>query len=413
MTPLVEEAFEVALLEDFVLQQANHLEQIHQYLNRFNVFEVLGIVNETSQHTHFLAWLLNPQASHHAGEHFLKLWVQKLYFLDTSTKIKYQLADLSQTQVQLDYQGIDILLVNEALKLVICVKNFGDVTTPELGVFKETHQLIENKWSSDEYAKYYLYITTRHPWGALEDHLGFQHLAYLDVKEMLSQLLSEQNLGVQVTFFIQSYIDSMERNINQEDEFIRLAQQIYQKHQQAIDFIVQHKPNYAQIFAQAKQYLLQERSPEYKLLTPNDTQAIRILPQDVYPIFVRDKFASWEGTDAMFAIEIFFETDHIWAQFCFGGIWGFQDQPEERARLQQIKTRYFNRMKAFTSLQSGLVRPSKATASYPAVARFTLLKAVSDTPTKEGLFEAFLEQFKRFEQEVIYHWKHEVLMNLP
>jgi len=413
MTPLVEEAFDVKVLEDFVLQEANALEQIQQYLNRFNVFEVLGIENNTSQHTHFLAWLLNPKASHLAGEHFLKLLVQKLYFLDTSTKIKYQLADLSQTQVQLGYQGIDILLINDDIKLVIGIKNFGEATTPELDTLKESHRLIENKWSSDEYAKYYLYITTRHPWGMLEDNLDFQHLTYIHLKQMLSQLLSEQGLDAQVTFFIQSYIDSMEKNINQEDEFIRLAQQIYQKHQQAIDFIVQHKPNYAQVFAEAKQYLLQEKSTEYKLLTPNDAQVIRILPQEVYPIFVRDKFASWEGTDAMFAIELFFEADHIWAQFCFGGIWGFQDQPEERARLQQIKTRYFERMKSFASLQSGLVRQSKATASYPSVARFTLLKAGNDTPTQEDLFETFLERFKRFEQEVIHHWKHEVLMNLP
>ncbi|OJJ18189.1 hypothetical protein BKI52_25535 [marine bacterium AO1-C] len=413
MTPLVAEAFEVEMLEKFVLQEANHLEQIHQYLNRFNVFEVLGIENDTSQHTHFLAWLVDPKASHKAGEHFLKLLVQKLYFLDTSTKIKYQLADLSQTQVQLNQQGVDILLVNDEVKLVICIKNFGESTTSDVDVLKENHQLIENKWSSDEYAKYYLYITTRHPWGELADDLSFQHLSYLHLKEMFQQLLSEQTLDAQVTFFIQSYIDSMEKNIRQEDEFIRLAQQIYQKHQQAIDFIIQHKPNYAQIFAEAKQYLLQEKSTDYKLLTPADAQVIRFLPQDVYPIFVRDQFASWEGTDAMFAIEVFFEADHIWAQFCFGGIWGFQDKPEEKARLQQIKTRYFDRMKTFASLQSGLVRQSKSTASYPAVAKFTLLKAVNDTPTREDLFEVFLDRFKRFEQEVIHHWKHEVLMNLP
>ena len=62
-------------------------------------------------------------------------------------------------------------------------------------------------------------------------------------------------------------------------------------------------------------------------------KVIRILPQEVYPIFVRDHFASWQGTDAMFAIELFFEADHIWVQFCFGGIWGHQDKPEEKKRV--------------------------------------------------------------------------------
>lgn len=413
MTPLVKEAFEIEVLEDFVLQASNNLEKIAQYLNRFNVFEVLGITAHTPQHTRFLSWLLNPHASHGVGDYFFKLFTQQLCALDTSARIKYQLADLTDTEVQFDQNGVDILLVNEDAKLVICIKNFGNETDPDLEVLKQNHQFIENKWSSDVYAKYYLYITANYPLRSVEDDLNFQHLNYTHLKTMLTQMLSENSLDNEVTFFIQSYIDSMEKNIHQEDEFIRLAQQIYQKHQKAIDFIVQHKPNYTQIFAEVKQYLLQEKSTEYKLLTPNDPQVIRFLPQDVYPIFVRDQFASWEGTDAMFAIEVFFEADHIWAQFCFGGIWGHHDKPDEKARLQQIKTRYFDRMKTFASLQSGLVRQSKATASYPSVANFTILKAVNDVATKENLFEAFLEKFKYFEQEVIHHWKHEVLMNLP
>lgn len=413
MTPFIAESFDLEMLEGFVLNETDHLKQIEQHLNRFNLFEVLGGTLQTEQHSSILAWLLNPIESHGIGEYFLKLLIKKFYYLDAADKIKYNLVDVTNAKVYRDYEGVDILVVNEEVKLTISIKHFSDNNEADGPTLLQTFKQIENRWGGDVYTNFYLYITPRYPLRDIDGIQDFQALNYPDLNTMMQELINNCTLDTQVLFFIQSYIDSMEQNIEQENEYIRLAQQIYKKHQKAIDFIVQHKPDYTNIFSEVKQYFSMEKSTEYKLLTPNDSQVIRILPQEVYPIFVREQFASWEDTKAMFAIELFFDTDHIWAQFCFGGIWGAKNKPEEKARLQQIKTRYFDRMRSFPSLQSALVRTSKSTSSYPSIANFTLLKPDDILPAKEQLFEVFLERFRYFEQEVLQHWKHEVLLNLP
>lgn len=414
MTPLVAELPEVEVFEKFVLDEAQHLEKIDQYLNRFNLFEVLGVDTQTQQHSNFIAWLLDPKGSHNTGQLFLKQLFTHFHYLDKSDKIRYSLGDFEKTKVLKDHEGIDILVINEEVKFTVCIKNFLDEPLYRVDeILQHNYKLVENRWASDEYTNYYLYITPRHPLRFINQEVCFQHLSYGSLRSMVNQVLNYANLDTQVAFFIQSYIDSVDKNMMEDDEHIRLAQQIYKKHQKAIEFIMQHKPNLSGIFTQVRQYFLAERHTEYKLLTPNDTRVIRILPQEVYPIFVREQFASWEGTGAMFAIELFFEADRIWAQFCFGGIWGHQDKPDDKHRLQQVKTRYFERMKTFSSLQSGLVRDAKPTASYPAIANFTLLKAEDLSLETPDMFEVFLERFKYFEQEVIRHWKHEVLLHLP
>ncbi|EAY27965.1 PD-(D/E)XK nuclease family protein [Microscilla marina] len=414
MTPLVAELQDLEVFEQFVLDEAHHLEKIEQYLNRFNLFEVLGVDTQTQQHSNFIAWLLDPKGSHGIGQFFLKQLITHFHYLSKPDKIRYSLGDFEKTEILRDYEGVDILVLNDEVKFTICIKNFLDIPLYNAEeVLQHNYKLIENRWPGDEYTNYYLYITPRHPLRFIKQEVYFQHLAYSTLRSMINQVLTHAYLDTQVAFFIQSYIDSVDKNMMEDDEHIRLAQQIYKRHHKAIEFIMQHKPNLSGIFTQVRQYFLAERHTEYKLLTPNDARVIRILPQEVYPIFVREQFASWEGSGAMFAIELFFEAERIWVQFCFGGIWGHKNKPEEKHRLQQIKTRYFDRMKTFSSLQSALVRDAKPTSSYPSIANFTLLKAEELSLDTPDMFDVFLERFKYFEQEVIRHWKHEVLLHLP
>lgn len=291
MTPLVAESFDLEMLEGFVLNETDRLKQIEQYLNRFNLFEVLGGTLQTEQHSNILAWLLNPLESHGIGEYFLKLLIKKFYYLDAADKIRYNLADITNTKVYRDYEGVDILVVNEEVKLTISIKHFSENNEADGPTLLQTFKQIENRWGGDVYTNFYLYITPRYLLRDIDGIQAFQALNYPDLNTMMQELINNCTLNTQVSFFIQSYIDSMEQNIEQENEYIRLAQQIYQKHQKAIDFIIQHKPDYTNIFSEVKQYFSVEKSTEYKLLTPNDSQVIRILPQEVYPIFVREQFA--------------------------------------------------------------------------------------------------------------------------
>ncbi len=51
---------------------ASELERIEALLNRFNVFETIGFVNQDLMHSNFLASLLDPRQNHGLGDAFLE-----------------------------------------------------------------------------------------------------------------------------------------------------------------------------------------------------------------------------------------------------------------------------------------------------------------------------------------------------
>ena len=128
MTPLVAESFDLEIFEQFVLDEAHNLEKIEQYLNRFNLFEVLGITSQSLSNTPILLpGCLIQKESHGIGEYFLKVVYQtNFHYLSKSDKLKYGLSNFEKTEVIRDYEGIDILILNEEIKFTICIKNFLD-----------------------------------------------------------------------------------------------------------------------------------------------------------------------------------------------------------------------------------------------------------------------------------------------
>ncbi len=51
---------------------ASELECIEALLNRFNVFETIGFVDQELMHSNFLASLLDPRQNHGLGDAFLE-----------------------------------------------------------------------------------------------------------------------------------------------------------------------------------------------------------------------------------------------------------------------------------------------------------------------------------------------------
>ncbi len=51
---------------------ASELQHLESLANRFNVFEVIGFVNQDLMHSNFLASLLDPRQNHGLGDAFLE-----------------------------------------------------------------------------------------------------------------------------------------------------------------------------------------------------------------------------------------------------------------------------------------------------------------------------------------------------
>lgn len=64
-------------LESFVVEHAD-LETLEGLLERFNIFEAVGVVRQELFHSDFLAFLLDPRQNHRLGDAFVRRLLQKI-----------------------------------------------------------------------------------------------------------------------------------------------------------------------------------------------------------------------------------------------------------------------------------------------------------------------------------------------
>jgi len=393
-------------LEKLVIEESLQLEKIEAFLEQPNYFEILGVSSKELQHSNFLAWIFDPKGSHNAEDFCLKSFINKLP-LEPELKIKLNLANLENTQILREYQCIDLLIVNEDAGFTICIEN--KIYAPKSGENQllKYYEIVENTWSKEEHQNIYVYLTpTPRSLTEEEADINYVNITYGEILQILEDTKTSIDLAESYLPLIQNYIQNLRKNIMADSKEILLAQDIYRKHKKAIDFIVNNKPSFysLDLIKEIEEYF--EKHSSYKKLTSHDKNIIRILPTDVLPIFEIDSH-SWEGTGSVFALEIFCEEDRIWLKFCFGKI---GEKEESRRRIiQEKKTRFFQEMKKFKSIEKYIVSRSRPESYYPSVANINIVKI--DDPIVQKIddkYEVFKERFEEIDKEVLKNWVKEV-----
>ncbi len=395
-------------LKDFVITENSSLELIERFLQRNNYMEVFGIAHHELSHSNFLAWLLQPTASHNLGSYFLKKFLNLIETIPAEEKIKINLSDLDETAVWREYKQIDLVIYNEALNLCICIENKIKSGKSRADQLTSYYQTIENQWPSGEnQSNYYIYLTPfARALGEEEINLCYENITYREILGILEEIRLEKLLSTAFIPLLDTYIENLKNNILMDNDTIKLAQKIYRKHSAAINFIVKNKTNLSTLFKDINTFLI--NSDKYINITPSHNSIIRFLPQEIATCF--DYNNSWGGETQRtnFALEIFCNIDAIWVKFCFGKIHG-----ENKEEKQALKNKYFEMMKGFSSLKGYTTTGSKPTSNWVTAARYTIMKTSDDSIYDyDSLLLAFQDKFQQFEQRVLEEWRKEVQKNI-
>ncbi|MGA8453343.1 MAG: PD-(D/E)XK nuclease family protein, partial [Candidatus Acidiferrales bacterium] len=129
-------------LEAFVVDNAD-LERLEFLLTQFNIFEAIGMVRQEERHSHFLAYLLNPQQNHGLRDVFVKKLLKQVVsvgdgFQFPVSPIDLDTWNLEQSEVSTEWQNIDILLTDERNNLIVAIEN-------KIGTSEHSNQL-ERYW---------------------------------------------------------------------------------------------------------------------------------------------------------------------------------------------------------------------------------------------------------------------------
>lgn len=230
------------LLQALVVENPD-LERLESLLDQFNIFEALGVVKQELRHSDFLAFLLNPRQPHGLGDTFVKRLLQKSLALSRRPQsinaIDLDIWDLDDVEVRREWANVDILIVDEAHRLVVVIEN-KVFTGEHSGQLQKYSQLVSQHFPG--YRALNLFLT---PVGDEPSDSDYIAISYDLICRLIEEMVVARSstLGHEVLTVLRHYTQMLRRHIVNESEIAELCQKIYRKHQRALDLIYEYRPD--------------------------------------------------------------------------------------------------------------------------------------------------------------------------
>lgn len=220
------------------------LNELNQWTNDVNIFEVAGMVSQEIKHSNTLAWFFDPNESHSLGDEFIKRFLQKVISKNEHTNSNMSIFDISLMDystfiVKREWKHIDILLISNELKTVIAIENkvYARESDGQLNKYYET---LQSEFS--DYKKTHIFLTLD---GSDPSDINNWYIADYDmIIDSLNELLtSKTSISNKTKIIINDYINIIRRNFGMDKELTQIAQKIYSKHKKAFDLMFQVTSN--------------------------------------------------------------------------------------------------------------------------------------------------------------------------
>jgi hypothetical protein len=249
-------------LERFVVDN-DDLEHLESLLDQFNIFEAVGMVRQEIRHSNFLAFLLNPTASHRLGDIFLKTFLKRLLVeADNAavSPIEIDIADLTDTEVRREWRNIDILVVSPQSKMLCAIENKVD-SGEHSNQLQRYRNIVLGEFK--DFKKIFAYLTPTGiiPYGT-EDQQHWLPYSYGSVARLIDYLCSRYSstIGSEVYTLMQHYSTLLKRHLMGDSDIAQLCQKIYSQHKEALDLIYEHRPDLASDIFEIVKHVIENTS---------------------------------------------------------------------------------------------------------------------------------------------------------
>ena len=233
---------DIETLKSFI-DDNEDLEQLESILDRFNIFESLGLVRQEIRHSAFLRWLLDPAETHGLGDYWLRRFL-KMVIKGGEEKPGNRLSlfdldgwDLSQAEVRKEWNYIDLLIVDNRNMFVCVIENKVDSSehSDQLNRYKE---IVEREF--EDHKKVYVLLTVS---GAAPSNPSYISVAYKDLVWAIETALRRRASQVNdaIMLFVQHYVDMVRRRIVEDSEIQEICRKLYKNHGRALDLIFEHR----------------------------------------------------------------------------------------------------------------------------------------------------------------------------
>ncbi|NTQ27085.1 PD-(D/E)XK nuclease family protein, partial [Enterococcus faecium] len=240
-------------------------ERLSKWTGKTNIFQILKLSKNEIRHSNFLAFLFAPNETHNLSDEFFKMFLKRYIDSNDDTKaaINYFDALLNSYEDLIVYRenkNIDILLVSEKNKIVVCIEN-KILSSESRGQLNKYQRYIERNYSN--YKKIFVFLTTdgneltNHSWGII---------TYKDIVEILEQLMQKNSMEKKVYYLIKDYVDILRRDVGMDDEIKEIVRKIYQQHKEALDLIFENIPDNLSLMSELYIEALEQIAKENEII---------------------------------------------------------------------------------------------------------------------------------------------------
>ena len=242
------------------------LDRLSKWTRRFNMFDVLGISRVEIRHSNALAWLMDPEGSHGLGDRVMQGFVRHAAeSLPDAEAFDDLLMDCRDFAVLREWQSIDILAVSETQRYVLCIEN-------KIGTGEHDDQLDRYRKTVERayegFRRRFVYLS---PEGAeASDPDTWVPMSYEDVLGIIESATDGTELADGPRTLIDDYVDTIRRDVLEDEELARVCRDIYAKHRRALDLIYENMPDTVSDLADACVRWAREKQRSGELVLSED-----------------------------------------------------------------------------------------------------------------------------------------------
>lgn len=296
-------------------------ERLEIMRNQPNIFEILGVSHFEIRHSHFLAWLFNPNSNHGIGDYFLKRFLLDIFQderINHSSFSNFKKFDILSIHdllkeniiIHREKYNIDILIEFQSAIIVIENKIHADEGNDQL---QHYHDIIKDNENYKSKKPIFVFLTKYGNEASLKGL--YIEISYQDnILKYLNDLIEFQSDAIQdhVLNYLKDYVDNLNKNIMKQDPANILAEKIYRQHQELFDFIIANRPDSIAIIKEKMNELL---VADGFILGSDHKHFSRFLPVGINNIVPKSKQKSdWKEGEA-FLWEFRYPTNNEGVEF--------------------------------------------------------------------------------------------------
>ncbi len=246
------------------LIDSEQFDMLELRLKEPNIFRILKLSHYEIRHSNFLAWLLDPKASHSLGDTILKRFVRHVLNNAEPNNLMLHELNFSNVEIRREWKNIDLLIIFDNAVITIENKIHSGEHSNQLKRYRDE---VEKEFGKEKKIKkenkIYVFLTPNGIGASDESYVNISYQIFIDILERVLKFYDD-NMADAIKHYINDYLITLKEDVMGDGESAKLANELYRANKEILDFIYEYKTDIFSEFQKVFKEII--KKDEYKFL---------------------------------------------------------------------------------------------------------------------------------------------------